>query len=246
VAEALALVQGSAFAFCCNGGSGTAADGALLTELLHTIEEALLEFTTDVYEFMGWGGVVLLMAIESAAIPFPSELVMPFAGWKLILEGGHSQWNVLLAGFYGALGNLIGSLVAYWVGAKGGRPLLERYGRYVLITRRDLERADHWFATRGELTVFVTRLMPVVRTFISIPAGVARMNVWKFSVYTFLGAFMWSAALAWGGYLLGENWESFREKARPFDIPIIIVILLVVAWYVWHKVRELRREARAG
>jgi membrane protein DedA with SNARE-associated domain len=182
------------------------------------------------------------MAVESAAIPFPSEIIMPLSGWKLILERDASPWFVLLAGFYGAVGNLLGSLVAYWIGAVGGRPLLEKYGRYVLITRRDLERADRWFERRGELTVFVTRLLPVVRTFISVPAGVARMNLWKFCLYTFPGAFIWSAALAWGGYLLGENWEQLRAKARPFDIPIIAAVLLLIAWYVWHKVRELRAE----
>ena len=125
--------------------------------------------------------------------------------------------------------------------------LLEKYGRYVLITRRDLERADRWFNERGELTVFITRLMPVVRTFISIPAGVSRMNIWRFSAYTFLGAFLWSLGLAYGGYLLGENWEDLRGAMRPFDIPIIVVILLAVAWYVRHKLREIRAEgAPAG
>ncbi len=215
-----------------------------MTGLLQAVEEALLGFATDVYGFMGWGGVVFLMAVESAAIPFPSEIIMPLAGWKLVLERGSSSWYIMLAGFYGGLGNLLGSLMAYWAGAAGGRPLLERYGRYVLITRKDLERADRWFAERGELTVFVTRLMPVVRTFISVPAGVARMNIWKFCVYTFLGAFIWSAGLAWGGYLLGENWESLRARARPFDIPIVIAIGLLTAWYVWHKVKELRAEGR--
>lgn len=216
-----------------------------MSGLIQSVEESLLGFTTDLYGFMGWGGVVLLMLIESAAIPFPSEIIMPLAGWKLILERGESQWYVLVAGLYGGIGNLLGSLVGYWIGAAGGRPLLERYGKYVLITRRDLERADRWFATRGELTVFVTRLLPVVRTFISVPAGVARMNLWKFCLYTFPGAFIWSAALAWGGYLLGENWEELRSKGRPLDVPIIIAVLLLAAWFVWHKVRELRTERSA-
>ncbi len=212
--------------------------------MIHSVEEALLGFTTDLYGAIGWLGVIALMAVESAAIPFPSEIIMPLAGWKLILEKDVTAWFVLVAGLYGALGNLIGSLVAYWVGARGGRPLLERYGKYVLISHRDLERADHWFEKRGELTVFITRLMPVVRTFISVPAGVSRMNLWKFSIYTFAGAFLWSAGLAWGGYLLGENWETLRERARPFDIPIIIALVLLVGWYVWYKVKELRQDSR--
>ncbi len=209
----------------------------------------MLEFITDVYEFIGWGGVVFMMAVESAAIPLPSEIIMPLAGWKLILERESSAWFILLAGFYGALGNLLGSLVAYYAGAIGGRPLLERYGRYVLITRKDLDRADSWFEKRGELTVFATRMMPVIRTFISIPAGVSRMNIWKFSIYTFLGAFPWSVGLAYGGYALGENWEDLRAVMRPFDIPIILAVLVAVAWYVRHKLKELKAEAaeeRAG
>lgn len=207
------------------------------------MEDYLLDFITEVYNTIGWGGVVFMMAVESAAIPLPSEIIMPLAGWKLILERESSVWLVLLAGFYGALGNLIGSLIAYYAGAIGGRPLLERYGKYVLITRKDLDRADSWFEKRGELTVFATRMMPVIRTFISIPAGVSRMNIWKFSLYTFLGAFPWSVGLAYGGYRLGENWEDLRSVMRPFDIPIILAILLAVAWYVRHKLKELKAEA---
>ena len=210
------------------------------------MEDNLLDFITEVYDFMGWGGVVFMMAIESAAIPLPSEIIMPLAGWKLILERESSAWLVLLAGFYGALGNLIGSLIAYYAGAIGGRPLLERYGKYVLITRKDLDRADSWFEKRGELTVFATRMMPEIRTFISIPAGVARMNIWKFSFYTFLGAFPWSVGLAYGGFKLGQNWEDLRSVMRPFDIPIILATLLAVAWYVRHKLKELKAEAAEG
>lgn len=228
------------------GGYATPSPAQVPVALIGAVEDFLLEFVTDVFEFMGWFGVVVTMAIESAAIPLPSEIIMPLAGWKLVLERGLSAWYLLLAAFYGALGNLIGSLIAYYIGAKGGRPLLERYGRYVLITRRDLERADRWFTRRGELTVFVTRLMPVVRTFISVPAGVARMNVLKFSFYTFLGAYLWSLGLAYGGFVLGENWEDLRSVMRPFDIPVIAVVLLLAAWYVRHKLRELREERLAG
>jgi membrane protein DedA with SNARE-associated domain len=195
---------------------------------------------------MGWPGVVLLMALESACIPIPSELVMPLSGWMLVQAEGHGYWYVLLAGLYGGLGNLIGSLAAYWVGAYGGRPLLERYGRYVFITRHALERADRWFARYGEWIVFLSRLMPVVRTFISLPAGVARMPLLRFSFYTFIGAFIWSTGLAWGGYLLGENWESLRRVMRPFDYPIIVVGALLAAWYVWRHIRRYRAETVAN
>ena len=206
------------------------------------IEDFILGLATDTYDYMGWFGVIVMMAIESAAIPLPSEIIMPMAGWKLVLERGLGVPGLLRAGFSGALGNLLGSLVAYWIGAAGGRPILERYGRYVLITRRDLDRADRWFASHGELTVFAARLLPVVRTFISVPAGIARMNVWRFGFYTFLGAFPWSLGLAWGGFLLGENWEDLRGAMRPFDIPIIVALLGAAAWYVRHKLREMRED----
>lgn len=205
------------------------------------IEHSVLEFINHVYQALGWPGVVLMMAIESAAIPLPSELVMPLAGWMLVQAKGLGIGHVLLAGFYGALGNLLGSLLAYLVAAKGGRPLLERYGHYILISPHDLDRADRWFAKYGSQAVFFSRLLPVVRTFISVPAGVARMNLMRFSVLTILGSFPWSLGLAWGGYLLGSRWESLRSAMRPFDIPIIIAIVLLIAWYVWRHVGSRRR-----
>ncbi|MDO8751665.1 MAG: DedA family protein, partial [Dehalococcoidia bacterium] len=208
-----------------------------------SIENQLLELIARVYDAMGWPGVVLLMAIESASIPLPSELVMPLSGWMLIQAKGLSAWNVVAAGFYGALGNLLGSLVAYWVGAWGGRPLLERYGRYVLISRGDLERADRWFARYGSWAVFLSRMLPVVRTFISFPAGVVRMPLLRFCVLTFLGSFPWSLGLAYGGYVLGENWEALRRVMRPFDIPILLVLAVLVGLYVYRHVRHWRDEA---
>ena len=169
---------------------------------MEAIEHQLLEFIAQVYDLMGWPGVVFLMAIESAAIPLPSELVMPLSGWMLIEAKGLSAWSTLTATFYGALGNLLGSLVLYWVGAVGGRSLLERYGRFVLISRRDLERADKWFSKYGSWAVFLSRMLPVVRTFISFPAGAVRMPLVRFSVLTFLGSYPWSLGLAYGGYVL--------------------------------------------
>jgi membrane protein DedA with SNARE-associated domain len=183
------------------------------------------------------------MAIESACIPFPSEIIMPLAGWFLVDERGLGAEWLLLAAFFGALGNLIGSLVAYAAGAWGGRPLLFRYGRYLLISRHELEQADRWFARYGDRAVFISRMLPVIRTFISLPAGIARMNVWRFSVLTFVGSFPWSLGLAWAGFVLGENWERIREWMRPADIPILIVLAALVAWYVYRRVRTVVREA---
>ncbi len=187
---------------------------------------------------MEWPGVVAMMAIESAAIPLPSEIIMPLAGWMLVKDRGLGESWLLLAAFCGALGNLLGSLLAYYVGAWGGRPLVLRYGRYLLISRHDLDLADRWFARYGNWTVFLSRLLPVVRTFISLPAGVARMPVWQFSVYTFAGSFPWSLGLAWAGYLMGENWESIRDWMRPADIPIAIVVLLLIGLYVYRHVKR--------
>jgi len=208
------------------------------------IETWFLDIITNVYDAMGWPGVVFLMAIESAGIPFPSELIMPLAGWLLIEAKGDSAWMLGMAAFYGALGNLLGSWVAYWISYKGGRPLLNKYGKYVLVTQHEVDRAEEWFQKYGELTVFVSRLLPVVRTFISIPAGIARMNIWKFSFYTFIGSYPWSLGLAYGGYKLGENWEDLRRVMRPFDFPIAGVIAVVVLWFIYHRIKAIRSEER--
>lgn len=211
---------------------------------IHAIEVVLLGFITTVYQAMGWPGVVLLMAVESAAIPLPSELIMPLAGWLLVQDRGGSLWLVALAGFYGALGNLLGSLVAYWLSLKGGRPLLHKYGRYVLLTDAEVARAEAWFTKYGDWAVFFSRLLPVVRTFISIPAGIARMDLRKFALYTFAGSFPWSLGLAYGGYLLGANWETLRAAMRPLDIPILLALALAVAWFIRHRLRALRAQGR--
>ena len=208
------------------------------------IENWFLEIITNVYGAMGWPGVVFLMGVESAAIPFPSELIMPLAGWLLIEAKGDSAWMVLLAGFYGALGNLLGSWVAYWISYKAGRTLLEKYGRYVLITHHEVDRAEEWFRKYGELAVFASRMLPVVRTFISVPAGIARMNFWRFSFYTFVGSYPWSLGLAYGGFKLGENWEDMRQVMRPFDFPIAGIIAVAMAWFIYHRIKTIRNENR--
>lgn len=188
---------------------------------------------------MQWPGVVLLMAIESACIPVPSELIMPLAGWMLIKAQSLPVSYTLVAGAYGALGNTIGSLVAYVVGMWGGRPFLKKYGRYLLISRHDLDRADRWFARRGSWAIFISRILPVIRTFISLPAGIARMNLIKFTIYTFAGSFIWSVALAYGGYQLGEHWEQMRAVMRPFDIPVAAVILIFIGLYIYRHIRHV-------
>lgn len=213
-----------------------------MRELIDAVESFVLTFSTDTYEFFGWWGLIVLMSIESTAIPLPSEIIMPLAGWRLVADHNHGFEYVLLAGFYGAVGSLLGSLAEYYVARAGGRPLIEKYGKYFLITRKDLERADRWFETRGEITIFIARMIPGVRGFISIPAGVARMNVARFSLFTFLGAFPWTLGLAWGGWALGENYEDIRHITKPFDVPIIATVTIVLTWVIWKRVRELRAE----
>ncbi|MBI2328884.1 MAG: DedA family protein [Chloroflexi bacterium] len=204
------------------------------------LEQELLHFIGYVYTRIQWPGVIVLMAIESACIPLPSELIMPLAGWMLIKEQSLPAIYTLLAGAYGALGNTIGSVIAYMAGMWGGRPFLEKYGRYLLISRRDLALADQWFDKSGHWSIFISRLLPVVRTFISLPAGIARMHLVRFLVYTFFGSFIWSAGLAYGGYLLGSHWEQIRTLMRPFDPLIGALIITFIAFYIYRHLKHFR------
>ncbi len=197
------------------------------------IETAIIEFVRQLYDSVGWLGVFIALTIESAAIPLPSEVTLPLAGWLLVQDKGLPVSGVLIAGLIGALGNVVGSWITYWIGMVGGRPLLLKYGKYVLISPHHIELADKWFAEKGEATAFFSRLLPVVRTFISVPAGIARMNFLKFTIYTFIGSFIWCTALATGGYYTGKNWEQLRNAMRPFDYPIAaIVLILLVVFFV--------------
>ena len=190
----------------------------------------------------GYLGIVLLMAIESACIPLPSEIIMPFAGY-LVSTG---RFDLFLVATAGAIGCNIGSSIAYAVGYYGGRPLVAKWGRYILVSRRDLERVEHYFARFGSITVFVCRLLPVVRTFIALPAGIARMPQLKFQLYTFLGSWPWCFALAYIGKRLGEQWQSnpeLRTFLHRFDAVIVAVLLLLILWYV---LRHWKHRLRAG
>ena len=190
---------------------------------------------------LGYSGIVLLMAIESACIPLPSEIIMPFSGY-LVFKG---EMNLWLVGIAGAFGCVVGSLVAYWVGSKGGRPMIEKYGRYVLLSRHDLDLADRWFANYGEIIVFVSRLLPAIRTFIAFPAGVARMNLKRFILYTFAGSLPWCLGLAYVGQRLGQKWnedDTLKTWFHRFDFLIGIAAVLVIGWWIWRHLRHLRAE----
>ncbi len=209
--------------------------------MIARIIEILSAFIVATISALGYSGIVLLMAIESACIPLPSEIIMPFSG-ALVSTGRFNLWAV---GVAGAFGCVVGSLVAYWVGMYGGRPLIERYGRYVLISRHDLDLADRWFARYGEAIIFTSRLLPVIRTFIAFPAGVARMNLTRFVLYTFAGSLPWCLGLAYVGQKLGEQWnkdETLKTLFHRFDFIIGIVGALVIAWWVWRHVTQLRQE----
>ena len=208
--------------------------------MIDQIITALGSWIVAVISATGYLGIVFLMAVESAGIPLPSEIIMPFAGY-LVSLGKASLLGVATAG---AIGCNIGSTVAYYVAAWGGRPVLERYGKYVLITHKELERTDRFFSRYGSATVFFGRLLPVVRTFIAFPAGLARMPMLKFQIYTFLGSWPWCFALAYVGYLLGARWDSdptMRKLFHDFDAVIALVALAAVAWFVWSRWREVNR-----
>lgn len=204
-------------------------------------------------EDYGYLAVFLLMVLESACIPIPSEVTMLFGGaaanaaFAATIPGHPAHLNFLLVGLVGTVGNLVGSWLAYWVGRRGGRPLIERWGRYVFLRPHEIDRAEAWFERHGHEAVFVSRLLPVVRTFISLPAGVAEMPFGKFTAYTFAGCLPWTFALAGVGYGLGSRWTTVEKFIRPIGIVLGVLIVAAIAWWLVKRYREKRREeARAG
>jgi membrane protein DedA with SNARE-associated domain len=208
--------------------------------MIDQVISALASWIVEIISAAGYLGVVFLMAIESACIPLPSEVIMPFAGYLV----STNQFSLIGAATAGALGCNVGSTVAYYVAAWGGRPVLERWGRYILVNPAELERTDRFFERYGSATVFFGRLLPVVRTFIAFPAGLARMPMLKFQIYTFVGSWPWCFVLAYIGYLLGAHWDSnptFRRVFHEFDAVVAVVLVAGFAWFVWSRWRESRR-----
>jgi membrane protein DedA with SNARE-associated domain len=208
--------------------------------VLAFIDEIVLPFLQSLYGAVGYLGVGLAMAIESAMVPLPSELILPFAGFMVSstaqiepLTGG--RWDFWIVVIVATLGNTAGSLVAYAIGAWGGRPFLERYGRYLLIREHEIEAADRFFEKYGAATVFFGRLLPIVRTFISFPAGVTRMPLGKFIAFSTAGALPWSIALVYAGVVLGANWVQIREALKPFDLAIAAGVVLVFLGLLWWR-----------
>lgn len=196
-------------------------------------------FVISVISTLGYFGVMMLMAIESACIPLPSEVIMPFSGY-LVHTG---QFNLWLLAFMGALGCNLGSLVAYEIGYHGGRPLVARYGSYVLLGQHELDWTDRFFARFGDATVLVSRMLPVVRTFIALPAGISRMPRLRFHFYTFIGSFPWCLGLAYLGMKAGEHWNYLGKYFHQFDKVIGAIILIGIIWFVWSHWQNRMRTA---
>jgi membrane protein DedA with SNARE-associated domain len=210
--------------------------------MIEKIIAILAHFIIAVISAGGYAGIALLMGIESACVPLPSEIIMPFSGYLVYM----GRFNLFWVATAGAIGCNLGSAVAYWIGAYGGRPMVERFGRFVLLDKHDLDRTTRFFFKYGSITVFVARLLPVVRTFIALPAGVAKMPQLRFHIYTFLGSWPWCFALAYVGMKLGQGWETdprFKAVFHEFHTVIVVLLLAGIAWFLWsHLKGHFRRE----
>jgi len=208
--------------------------------LLAFIDQIVIPFLNSLYGTVGYLGVMTAMAIESAMVPLPSELILPYAGF-LISDANQVEplsrgpWNYWIVVVVATIGNTIGSLIAYAIGAWGGRPFLERYGKYLLIRPHEIELADHFFQRYGAATAFFSRLLPIVRTFISFPAGVARMPLGTFIAYSTAGAFLWSMLLVFAGMQLGARWVDIRHALQPFDLAIAVAVVGGVVLFIWWR-----------
>lgn len=209
----------------------------------HLIEEIIAFLATYIIAVISWGGywgIVILMAIESACIPLPSEIIMPFGGY-LVFKG---EMNLYWVATAGAIGCNLGSIPAYELGARGGRAAIIRWGKYVLLDTYDLDLAERFFARFGSMAVLIGRLLPVVRSFIAFPAGIAKMPLGKFHIYTFVGSWPWCFGLAWLGMVLGDKWNSdprVKEWFHTFDFAIVGAGLIFVVWFVWTRWKRRAR-----
>lgn len=205
--------------------------------MITTLLTIITNFIIQVISTLGYFGIVLLMAIQTMAIPMPSEVIMPFAGFL----ASTGRFNLVLIAIFGAIGSCVGSSVAYFIGYKGGRPLVEKYGRMILISEHDLNIADRFFNRFGALAGFVGMLLPVVRSFISFPAGISKTPIKKYLAFVFAGSFIWCLALAFVGMKLGENWVTLREKFKSLDYFIVVLIIIGGAWWVWRHLKNRKK-----
>jgi membrane protein DedA with SNARE-associated domain len=218
--------------------------------LLAFIDDFVIPFLNNLYGAAGYVGVMVAMAIESAMIPLPSELILPYAGFLVsdltqIEPLTKGPWNYWIVVVVATIGNTIGSLIAYAIGAWGGRPFLERYGKYLLIRQHEIELADRFFQRYGNATAFFSRLLPIVRTFISFPAGVARMPLVPFVAYSTAGAFLWSMLLVFAGQQLGARWVEIRHALEPFDLAIAVLVVAAFLLFLWWRLGMPGRRRQA-
>jgi len=211
-----------------------------LFSFLEAILTPVVSWVINLISSLSYLGVILAMAIESACIPLPSEIIMPFSGYLVSTE----KFNFHLVSWAGALGNLLGSLVAYYAGYFGGRPFVEHFGKYILIRKRELEHADRFFERWGIWAVLICRMLPIVRTFISLPAGISRMRILPFILFTFFGSLPWCYLLTYIGKVMGENWGDIRLYFHRFDLVIAGLLLLLFGWWLWAHLRK--RKKREG
>ena len=206
------------------------------------MSEKILTILVGLIAAGGYWSVVLLMAIQSACIPIPSEVIMPLAGYAL----AHTQWQLIILATVASLASNLGSIPAYWVGARGGRPMVERYGSYLLLSRHDLDRVDQFFVRFGSLAVLIGRMLPIIRTFIAFPAGVAKMNQFRFHLYTFIGSWPWCYALAYVGMKLGASFDTdprFKEVFHRFHLGVEAVLLAAAIYFIAsHWKNRIRTE----
>jgi membrane protein DedA with SNARE-associated domain len=223
--------------------------------MLDFIDRTVIPFFLSLYDAVGYLGVAIAVGLETFVPIIPSEVIVPMAGWKVsqsaadpsVLEPlTHAPWSWMVVLVIATVGAVAGSLAGYLIGAWGGRPLLDRWGRYLHIKPDDLDRADAWFARYGDRAVFIARLVPLLRALINFPAGVARMPVGRFLLFSALGSLPWNAALLLGGYLLGENYRRLYDAVRPFELVIYVVLLVGAAFVIYRWLSRRGAQERSG
>lgn len=209
--------------------------------MLQEILSSVTGLIVYVISSLGYPGIILLMAVQTVAIPMPSEVIIPFAGFL----ASTGRFNLWLIAFCGGLGSTLGGCVAYWIGFAGGRPLVEKYGRKILISHHDLDLADRFFARYGGWALFFGQLLPVVRSFICFPAGISRLPLKKFVASVFVGSFLWSLGLGYLGFKLGQHWSDLHNQFQKFDGVIVVAIILAAAWWVWRHLKNRAVDQKA-